>query len=43
VSQKRIRAKELLEPPKRMFQIGEDVLVKVEPRSKEEDRFEGPY
>ena len=39
VSQETIRAKELLKPPERMFQVGEDVLVKVEQRSKKEDRF----
>ena len=41
MSQGTIRVKELLEPPKRMFQVGEDVLVKVE--QKFEDGFESPY
>ena len=43
VSQGKIRAKEWLEPLKRMFQVGKDVLVKVEQRSNKEDRFESPY
>jgi len=38
-----LRGNNLLERPKRMFQVGENVLVKVEQRSKEEDRFECPY
>jgi len=28
---------------KRRFQIGEEVLVKIETRTKDKDRFEGPY
>jgi len=43
VSQGTFKRKDLLEPPRRVFQVGENVLVKVEQRSKEEDRFEGPY
>jgi len=43
VSQGSIRGKDLLELPRRVFQVGENVLVKVKQRLKEEDRFEGPY
>ena len=28
---------------KRIFQIGEEVLVKIETRTKDKDRFKGPY
>lgn len=30
-------------PPMRTFEIGDEVLVKVEARSKDDDRYEGPY
>ena len=43
MSQRTFRGKDLLEPPRRVFQVGEDVLIKVEQISKEKDRFEGPY
>ena len=30
-------------PTKRSFKVGEQVLVKRETRTKEQDRYEGPY
>jgi hypothetical protein len=32
-----------LYPTKRRFQTGDEVLVKVETRAKDKERFEGPY
>jgi len=42
-NQKMIREKGKEIPTKRHFEIGDEVLIKVETRNKSQDRFEGPY